>query len=84
MGEDVAAQVDTLTPLYQQPFTVNSSFITRREFLKTDYKYTPNLFDLFSLSFLNDHGLAGHPDELFLYGVSNYGTSYFKDGIYDN
>ena len=84
MGEDVAAQVDTLTPLYQQPFTVNSSFITRREFLKTDYKYTPNLFDLFSLSFLNDRGLAGHPDELFLYGVSNYGTSYFKDGIYDN
>lgn len=84
IDKDLVARVDTLTPLYQQPFTVNSFFINRREILKTDYKYTSNLFKLFPLSFLNDHGLAGHPDELFLYGVSNYGTSYFKDGIYDN
>ncbi|MBZ0198760.1 MAG: Plug domain-containing protein, partial [Ignavibacteriaceae bacterium] len=77
-------KVDTLTPLYQEPLSVNSTFILRDEILKTDYRYTENLFKLFPLSFLNDHGLLGYPDELYLYGVSNYGTSYFKDGIFDN
>ncbi len=78
------AKVDTLTPLYQEPLSVNSTFITRSEILKTDYRYTENLFKLFPLSFLNEHGLLGYPDELYLYGVSNYGTSFFKDGIFDN
>lgn len=83
-GEAIAAEVDTLVPLFQDPLSFNSTFITRREIEKTDYRYTGNLFKLFPLSFLSDHGLAGYPDDLFLYGISNYGTAYLKDGIFDN
>ncbi len=76
------AKVDTIAPIYQNPFYSESEFISRKEMNFLDYRYTGDLFEPMGLSFLRNYGFIGHPNELMLYGTSDVG--YFQNGIYLN
>ncbi len=76
------AKVDSLIPLYQNPFYSRSEFIDRKQIDFLDYRYTGDLFSPFGMSFLRNYGFVGHPNELMLYGTSD--ISYFENGILAN
>ncbi|OGU73849.1 MAG: hypothetical protein A2V93_08480 [Ignavibacteria bacterium RBG_16_34_14] len=74
-------QVDTLYPLYQNPFYNGSFFVNRRTIDMLDYRYSGNLFSPTGFSFLKDKGMIGQPNKLVLYGNSFGAIGFFSDGI---
>ncbi len=79
-----SAQVDTLYPLYQNPFYDHSFFISKKIIDMLDYRYAGDLFSPSGLSFLKDKGMIGQPNELILYGNGFGGIGFFSDGILFN
>lgn len=78
------AVVDTLKPLHQQTLSENSFFITNKQIIKLDYRYTGDLFKPFGFYFTKDFGFIGQPNEVMLYGTGFSGISYLEDGILFN
>ncbi len=79
-----SARVDTLAPIYQQPFDSQGSFINRKDYDFTDYLYSGDLLREFNFNFIADYGSIGQPNETFLYGTGFNGISYFENGILRN
>jgi len=79
-----SVQVDTIYPLYQNPFYRQSFFISRETIDVLDYRFTGDLFLPAGLSYLKDKGMIGQPNDLVLYGNSFGGIGFFSDGILFN
>ncbi|MDO8548801.1 MAG: hypothetical protein Q7S39_01435 [Ignavibacteria bacterium] len=82
--KDSLVKVDTLYPLYHNPFYNVSFFINRETINKLDYRYTGDLFAPAGFSYLKDKGMIGQPNELILYGNGFGGIGFFSDGILFN
>lgn len=76
-----SAQVDTLYPLYQNPFYNQSFFISRKTIDILDYRQTGDLFQSEGFGYLKDKGMIGQPGELVLYGNGFGRVGFFSDGI---
>lgn len=82
--DSLAARGDTLIPLNQKPFFSSSYFIPKEEFYFSDYKYSGDIFKLFSMAFIEGSDPFGNPFHTDLYGTGPGGTSFFRDGILMN
>jgi len=81
IGKMQAEKKDTLVPLYFKPFSSSSGFISNNNIIRYDYESPADVLKLFSVSFINDHGIYGYPDEFFIYGIHPSGTAILHDGI---
>lgn len=72
---------DSIVPIFQFPVSNNSFFLSNDYLLKYDYRYTPDYLKLTDFSWLAETGNLGFPDQLYLYGLPIYQTSYLEDGI---
>lgn len=68
-------------PLYYQPFSNQSTFITNSDILRNDYRYTGDFFKFFPFSFERSYGFIGQPNDIYLYGERSNATNYFIDGV---
>ncbi|HVO75179.1 MAG TPA: TonB-dependent receptor plug domain-containing protein [Ignavibacteriaceae bacterium] len=75
---------DTLAAIHQSPFYTGSFFISNREMMFTDYRYTADFLELFPFTFVLDKGFVGQPNEVLLYGTGFNSINYFQDGILIN
>lgn len=75
------AKVDSLVPIQGVPLSEQSTVISRKTFLFTNYRYTGDLLRSFSLNFVKDLGFVGQPHETFIYGIGNGCISYLQDGV---
>ena len=73
--------VDTISPLYQQPFNSNSTFISHDEILRTDYEYTGEAVELFPFPFTNNPSYYGQPENFNYSGVYPEITGFYNDKI---
>lgn len=88
-ADSIASTMDSLdiqteevqAPLYHQPFSYQSSFITKTEILRNDYRYTGDLIKVFPFSFERSYGFVGQPHDILLYAEGSSSTSYFNDGV---
>ena len=69
------------TYLYQQPFSNQSTFITKADILRNDYRYAGDFFKLFPFSFERSYGFIGQPNDIYLYAEGSTSTNYFVDGV---
>ena len=67
--------------IYQQPFSHQSTFISKNDILRNDYRYTADLFKVFPLSFERSYGFIGQPNDLYLYAEGPNSINYFVDGV---
>lgn len=78
---------DTLRPIFRESFSNKSAAgrtLTKKEFYKTDYRYTGNILLQLPFSFLQDPGYTGQPAEFTLYGLGYGNIAYQKDGVLMN
>ena len=88
-ADSIKSSIDSLVTLsekvpkyiYQQPFSDQSTFITKSDILRNDYRYAGDFFKLFPFSFERSYGFIGQPNDLYLYGEGLGSTSYFMDGV---
>ena len=67
--------------LYQQPFSNQSTFITKADILRNDYRYTGDFLKRFPFSFERSYGFVGQPNDIYLYAEGSTSTNYFVDGV---
>jgi outer membrane receptor protein involved in Fe transport len=67
--------------IYQQPFSDQSTFITKSDILRNDYRYAGDFLKLFPFSFERSYGFIGQSNDVYLYGEGLGSTSYFTDGV---
>ncbi len=72
---------ETIIPIQMQPLTETSYIISRKDFLFNDYRYTGDFLKLFPLTFTQDLGFVGYPNQSFIYGIGDGGVSYMIDGV---
>ncbi|MFO7447869.1 MAG: hypothetical protein R6W90_16015 [Ignavibacteriaceae bacterium] len=77
-----SAAVDTLVPLYQEPVSQHSYFISHDDILRTDYEYTGDMLKLYPFRFIDETAFYGQPENGSWY-VNGYPevTGYMKDKI---
>lgn len=56
-----------------------SAHINRSDFLRLDYRYAGDFFELHPLSFIKDYGFIGQPNEAYMYGSGAINAQY--DGL---
>lgn len=78
LSDSTFAKRDSLVPLHIFPLTDRSTIITSNFIRFNNFRYTENIIDSYSFSFLQDRGSMGYPSELFLYGSPNVG--YLSNG----
>ena len=79
--KDSLSAPETIIPIQTQPLTETSFIISRKDFLFNDYRYTGDLLKLFPLTFTQDLGFVGYPNQSFIYGIGDGGISYMIDGV---
>src|SRR3989304_8799043 len=67
--------------LYYQPFSYQSTFISKKDILRNDYRYAGDLFKVFPFSFERSYGFIGQPNDIYLYAEGSGSTSYFMDDV---
>ena len=67
--------------LYHQPFSYQSTFISKKDILRNDYRSTGDLFRVFPFSFERSYGFVGQPNDIYLYAEGSNSTNYFVDGV---
>ncbi len=82
--DDSLVVQETIIPIQIQPFTESSYIINRKEFLFNDYRYAGDFLKLFPLTFTQDLGFIGYPNQSFIYGIGDGGVSYMIDGVFWN
>lgn len=78
---DSLSKTESIVPIQMQPLTETSFIIGRQDFLFNDYRYTGDFLKQFPLTFTQDLGFVGYPNNSFLYGIGNGGVSYLMDGV---
>lgn len=68
-------------PIFSQPFSEQSNFITRTDILRNDYRYAGDFFRVLPFSFERSYGFIGQPNDISLYTAGMTSTSYFIDGV---
>ncbi len=79
--DSLAINKEARADIYQQPFSYQSTFISKADILKNDYRYTGDLFKVFPLSFERSYGFVGQPNDIYLYTEGSNSTNYFIDGV---
>jgi hypothetical protein len=74
-------KADTIQPVYQKSFYNKSFFINKTEFYRRSYNYSGDIFNLVPFIFVPGHGLAGHPDNLMMFGTGSLQNTYLYNGI---
>lgn len=77
-------KADSLIPLNQEPFFNGSYFVSNRTITHNDFRYTGDILNNFSLSFIKDQGFIGQPNKFILYGAFYNSSGNFQDGILYN
>lgn len=72
---------EPIKPIFSKPFSQQSTFITRTDILRNDYRYAGDYFRAFPLSFERSYGFIGQPNDISLYAAGMTSTSYFMDGV---
>jgi outer membrane cobalamin receptor len=81
---DSIAVQESIVPIQMEPLTETSFIISRKEFLFSDYRYSGDFLKQFPLTFTQDLGFIGYPNQSFIYGIGNSGVSYLIDGVFWN
>ncbi len=79
-----AAPRDTLRPIKLKALSIEknfTAFFTRNQILKTDYRYSGDIFNHLPFGYLADLGTVGNPSEVYLYGLGFQNISYLQNGI---
>lgn len=87
--DSIGSKVDSLLThtegvqsyLYHQPFSYQSTFISKTDILRNDYRYTGDLYRVFPFSFERSYGFVGQPNDIFLYAEGSNSTKYLIDGV---
>ncbi|NWF89838.1 MAG: TonB-dependent receptor plug domain-containing protein [Ignavibacteriaceae bacterium] len=77
----VAFESDSLIYLNQQPLMSSSTFISRTNILRNDYRNTADILKIFPFTFERSYGFIGQPNDVLLYGVESMQTNYLVDGV---
>ncbi len=72
---------EVIIPIQTQPLTETSFIISREDFLFNDYRYTGDFLKQFPLTFTQDLGFIGYPNQSFIYGIGDGGVSYMINGV---
>ena len=80
-ADDSLVVPETIIPIQIEPLTGTSFIINRKDFLFNDYRYTGDFLKLFPLTFTQDLGFVGYPNQSFVYGIGDGGVSYMIDGV---
>ncbi|MEJ5261271.1 MAG: putative porin [Ignavibacterium sp.] len=70
------------TVILNLSYTDNHSiFISRKDIVKSNYRFAGDLLNDFPFAFQRDYGFIGYPNEVMMFGVGNSFINWMTDGI---
>lgn len=80
----VVIPVDSVIILNYASLNNHSTFISRKDILKSNYRFAGDLLNEYPLTFQRDYGFVGYPNDALLFGYGSEFVNWMIDGIPSN
>lgn len=80
----VVIPVDSVIILNYASLNNHSTFISRKDIVKSNYRFAGDLLNEYPLTFQRDYGFVGYPNDALLFGYGSEFVNWMIDGIPSN
>lgn len=80
----VVIPIDSVIILNYGSLDNQSAFISRKDIVKSNYRFAGDLLNEYPLTFQKDFGFVGYPNDVLLFGIGSEFVNWMIDGITSN